>query len=141
MRKVETVLDSPRLHRFATKSIIRRLRISSALLILQPLPALALVVVLIWGLLEHDTEVLKLSLKLLVVNVAVFLLLVMVGFSIRCPLCRSTLIRKESCSIHPKADRSLGSIRLPIATGTLLRGHFRCPYCGEHCDTCKPRRS
>lgn len=128
------------MHRFANSPLLVRLKFSALIVIMRPLLAIALAFVLTRGLLQHDTELLKLSLELLVANFAAFLLLAMIGFSIRCPLCRASLIKKEACSIHSKAERTLGSVRLSIATGTLLRGHFRCPYCGEHCDTVTPRR-
>lgn len=120
--------------------MLRRLRISSLIFISIPVLALTLISVLVWGLLTHDFDLLDLALKLLIAVPVVILVLAIVGFSLRCPLCRGTLMRRPACSVHPKAERTLGSLRMRVATGTLLRGHFRCPYCGEFCDTTKARR-
>lgn len=128
------------MHRFATKSLLRRLKVSSLIVILIPFLALALAGMLVWVLFMHDPDLLRLTLKLLIGFAGVIFVLAIVGFSLRCPLCRATLIRRPSCSVHPKAERALGSLRMKIATRTLLRGHFRCPYCGEFCDTTKARR-
>jgi predicted RNA-binding Zn-ribbon protein involved in translation (DUF1610 family) len=120
--------------------MLRRLRFSSLILVLTPFFLLGLIGYVAWGLFHSDKEALNLSLTLIAVIPAILVLLALTGFSLRCPLCRATLMRRASCSLNPKAQRTLGSLRLRVATGTLFRGQFRCPYCGEHCDTTKARR-
>lgn len=49
----------------------------------------------------------------------------------RCPLCLAQPLADRRCSKHRTAKRLLGSHRLRVAAMILIRGYFRCPYCGE----------
>jgi len=127
-------------HHFGSSSSLRRLKWASVILLLTIPLCLALIGFLVRGLAFHDEQALKICLILLAALPCMGLLLAMTGFSLRCPLCRGLLMRRATCSVSSKARRTLGSLRLRIATGALFRGNFRCPYCGEHCDTTTPRR-
>ncbi|MBK1825919.1 hypothetical protein [Haloferula rosea] len=101
---------------------------------------IALLGFLIQGLLFNDEEALRTSLWLLAAIPCLGILHTLVGFSLRCPLCRGPLMRHASCSVSSKARRTLGSLRLRVALSALFRGNIRCQYCGEPCDTTTPRR-
>ena len=51
--------------------------------------------------------------------------------NVRCPLCRNHPLLSQSCQKHSKAESLFGSYPLMVASSLLLRGNFRCPYCGE----------
>lgn len=127
-------------HHFGSSTSLKRLKVSSGILLLMPPLFAALIGFLAWGMLADDARALLTALCLLAAIPCLGLLLAIVGFSLRCPLCRGQLMRRATCSISPKARRTLGSLRLRIATGALFRGNFRCPYCGEHCSTTRARR-
>lgn len=95
---------------------------------------------LIVGLVQNNHDYLRTALYFLGGIPCFALILFIIGSSIRCPLCQGHLMRRASCSVSSKAKRTFGSLRLKIATGALFQGNFRCPYCGEHCDTTTPRR-
>lgn len=40
-------------------------------------------------------------------------------------------LHPKRCQKNRRARRLLGSYRLRVATGVLLRDRFLCPYCGE----------
>ncbi|MCU0795239.1 MAG: hypothetical protein MUF31_04805 [Akkermansiaceae bacterium] len=76
-----------------------------------------------------------------IAGIAVFAILIgLLSLSIRCPLCHAHVFRRSGCSVSTKARRTFGSLRLHVAHGALIRGHYRCPYCGEPCDTSSTRR-
>jgi dTMP kinase len=49
----------------------------------------------------------------------------------RCPLCIGNPLAHNACVTHRKTRRLFGSYRLYVALSILLKGRFRCPYCGE----------
>ena len=51
-----------------------------------------------------------------------------------CPLCRTPVLAAMGCMKHRRARRFLGSHRLRVAMGIVLRNRFRCPYCNESTD-------
>lgn len=48
----------------------------------------------------------------------------------RCPLCLGALVARSRCLPHRNAARLLGSYRLATSLGILLKGRFKCVYCG-----------
>lgn len=58
-------------------------------------------------------------------------LAIIISGTCRCQLCQASTMRSLKCSHHSKAKRLLRSYRLRIAIDILLKGHFRCSYCGE----------
>lgn len=55
----------------------------------------------------------------------------LVAVSVRCPLCRSLALARDTCSKHRSAKRLFGSHRLRVACTIIFMKYFRCPYCGE----------
>ena len=48
----------------------------------------------------------------------------------RCPLCLGSVFARSRCLPHRKASRLLGSHRLATSFGILLKGRFKCVFCG-----------
>ncbi len=128
------------MHRFHSKRTLWRLRITSLLILLFPWLVVGLFGVLGYGLYNGQREWVIGSLGF-IAGIAVFAILIgLLSLSIRCPLCHAHVFRRSGCSVSTKARRTFGSLRLHVAHGALIRGHYRCPYCGEPCDTSSTRR-
>lgn len=48
----------------------------------------------------------------------------------RCPLCLGAVFARSRCLPHVKAKRLFGSFRLASSLGILLKGRFKCVFCG-----------
>ncbi len=82
------------------------------------------------GILMERHELLFVALGSLPVAVVAGLVLLLCGRT-SCPLCLNPLFIKRGCSRNSAVGRFLGSRRVRVAFGALLRGRYRCPYCGE----------
>ncbi|GAA5483813.1 hypothetical protein [Haloferula sargassicola] len=61
--------------------------------------------------------------------------------NVRCPLCHVPILRRSGATMNSRHRRTVfGSPRLYVATRVAFGNHFRCPYCGEPCETTRARR-
>ncbi len=127
------------MHRFATRSLLFKLRLSALLLVVFFLSCVLLPFAVVWGTLLHDERGLQACFVLLPSAFLSGLLFLMASSGVRCPLCRGQVLRRPP-SANNKAISLLGSHRLHVIAGTLFKGHFRCSHCGEPCETQNPRR-
>lgn len=88
---------------------------------------------------EHDS--LFLSLALIGILCVTTLTLFILSGNIRCPLCHVKIMRRNGASMNSRHKKTLlGSPRLFIASRVAFSDHYRCPYCGEPCNTSRSRR-
>lgn len=126
------------MHHFHSKRTPIKLRIGGIALILKFLCGAAVLPLFLMGLLLVRRDLLVITLGLLIAVAVLTLLHFALSREVRCPLCKGGLLRTQGCSYHPKARKFFGSRRLGVVVPALLRGRFRCPYCGEIC-SCTPR--
>jgi hypothetical protein len=126
------------MHHFHSKRTPLKLRIGGIALILKFLCGAAALPFFLMGLLLVRHDLLVITLGLLIAGAVFSLLHFAISREVRCPLCKGGLLRTQGCAYHPKARKFFGSRRLGVVVPALLRGRFRCPYCGEIC-SCTPR--
>lgn len=129
------------LHRFATRSLLVRLRLACLFLILFATSCFLVPAAVVWGTVLHDPRGLQASMILLPAAFISGLLYLMIGSGVRCPLCRGVVLKRlGGTPTNSKARKIFGSHRLAIILGAFFAGHYRCMHCGEPCDTSIPRR-
>ena len=128
------------MHRFHSKRSLWRLRTNCLLILLFPWLFIGLFSSLGWGLVHDDRSLILGSLGFIGAIALVAILISILALAIRCPLCHAQFLRRSGCTVSAKARRTLGSFRLHVAHNALFKGHYRCPYCGEPCDSTKTRR-
>jgi hypothetical protein len=119
------------MHRFRSAASIRLFKAAALLLGVTFAAAPLSVVLLIRALLMSNHGQVHDLLWVGGVLGAMLLSALMLSQEARCPLCRVAVLGCNGCSKHSKARRLLGSYRLRPAFSGLLKGSFRCPYCGE----------
>ncbi len=119
------------MHRLPSKSVLRRFRVASIVVILMWMSVPVAIGLLIYGILsgEHDRLVYA------AISVGVGLCGAVFNFilsgRVRCPLCMVPPLLNRSCSKHRTALTLFGSHKLRVAHSILFKDKFRCPYCGE----------
>lgn len=89
---------------------------------------------------DHRESLLA-SLAIIAALVLLFLLTLGLSGNIRCPLCHVKVFRRTGATMNSRHRKTLlGSPRLYIATRVTFTKHYRCPYCGEPCQTSRARR-
>jgi hypothetical protein len=121
------------MHRFRSFSSVFNLWLGSLALIATILGFIATVVLIICTLIVRERILFILSLGMIAFVVTSGLTHLVISHWIRCPLCHGKLLASQKCVRSRNARTSLGSYRLGVAKGVLLKGYFRCPYCGEPC--------
>ncbi|MGE9270362.1 MAG: hypothetical protein ACQKBU_06120 [Verrucomicrobiales bacterium] len=129
------------MHRFASQSILRRLKWASWFLLLLLPAVLTLLAMLIWGFLLENPRGLQGAMVLLFIIPALGAAYALTGFSVRCPLCRGPVLRRSGASMNSRYRPAFGSARLTVAFRALCCRDFRCPYCGEPVDLLRTRRN
>ena len=119
------------MHRFHSKSIIRRIRFAAFLLCLKYILPAASVSLLVWSILVNDRQMTMSAIT--VGGVAIFIVVTQCILATRalCPLCMTPVLASKTCSKHRNAKSLLGSHRLRVAVSILCKGSFTCPYCHE----------
>jgi hypothetical protein len=119
------------MHRFHSKSIIRRLRLAAFLFCMKCVLAVAALSLLVWSLLVDDSQMTAISISL--GALAIFCVITQWLLASRglCPLCMTPVLASKACSKHRNARSLLGSHRLRVALAILFKGSFTCPYCHE----------
>ncbi|KAB2643062.1 MAG: hypothetical protein DVB26_00625 [Verrucomicrobia bacterium] len=108
-----------------------RFRMAALLLLSNRLLMVALPILLGYSLIIGDRDLTHFSLALVAVSVLFSIILWGLVARLRCPLCIG-LPLAMSGSVKSRLARSLlGSYPLRVASGILMKGYFRCPYCGE----------
>lgn len=123
--------DLVQMHRFRSASSIRLFKAAALLLCVSFAAAPLAVVLLVLALLKSSHEQIHDLLWVGGVLGAVLFSAWILSHATRCPLCRVAVLGGSGCSKHSKARRLLGSYRLRPTVSVLLKGSFRCPYCGE----------
>ncbi len=123
------MLDNHRVHRFANKALLVRLRLSALLLIVFVLCMSLLPMAVIWGTVIHDPRGLQVSIILRPTAVASGLLFLLVSSDVRCPLCRGQVMRRmRGAAIGRGVQPLFGSYRLRVVTRLLFTGNFRSSF-------------
>ena len=119
------------MHRFSSQSAIVRLKLASLLLFLKYGCGVSAGGVLIYSLVESDTQLTWIAIGGGVLTLVVVVLQWSCAAKTRCPLCLTPVLATKGCSKHRNARPFLGSYRLRVALGVLFKGRFYCPYCNE----------
>lgn len=119
------------MHRFASSSIIFRLRAAAFLFCLKCLLVPVVVGLLVYSFVEHDRELTIMAIGLGVLTAILLFVQWMVAVRARCPLCMTPVLANKRCSKHRNARTLLGSHRLRVSLAILFKGRFHCPYCHE----------
>ena len=119
------------MHRFPTKSAIRRMRFAALLVCLRNLMVAASFSLLLYIIFTQNQKVALYALLLVPATVIVLLLQTIVSAHTSCPLCMTPMLGNKSCNKHSKAKRTLGSYKFTVAIAVLFCHSFRCPYCNE----------
>ena len=119
------------MHRLPSKTVLRRFRIASAVVILMWISVPIAIGLLIYGILSG--EHIWLVYAAISVGVGLFgaVFNLILSGPVRCPLCMVPPLLNRSCSKHRTALKLFGSHKLRVANSILFKGNFRCPYCGE----------
>ena len=119
------------MHRFQSKSTIKRFRFASLLICGLCLLVPLVVVVLADAIFRNDPRQMIVAMGLGGLAVLVGILQWVVASRTRCPLCMTAVLATKGCSKHRHAQTFCGSHRLRVALAVLFRGSFTCPYCHE----------
>lgn len=119
------------MHRLPSQSSLIDYRLSSLILVLRWLCLLVVLGLMGWGLVTYDRELFRFG----AIAFGAWFILLVLGFIIsaklKCPLCMMPPFLNRGCSKHSTAGKIFGSHPLKVAQTILLKGYFRCPYCGE----------
>lgn len=119
------------MHRFSSKSAIVRLKLASLLLFLKYLCGVAAGGILVYSLVQDDSQLTWIAIGGGVLTLVVVILQWLFAAKTRCPLCLTPVLATKGCSKHRNSKTFLGSYRLRVALGVLFKGRFYCPYCNE----------
>ncbi|MEO5915997.1 MAG: hypothetical protein ABIS50_17310 [Luteolibacter sp.] len=119
------------MHRFHSKSVIRRLRFAAFLLCLRYVLPVATVILLAISLLKNDHHMINVALSMGAVTIFSIIVQCIVATRALCPLCMTPVLASKGCSKHRNAKTLLGSHRFRVAVAVLFKGSFTCPYCHE----------
>lgn len=119
------------MHRLSSRASLVRFRLTAVGLILTVLLALGTLVVVGMAVMQRHPGLLMIAGSVAGACLLVFLLQWSMAQRARCPLCMVPPMVRKPCSKNRAARKLFGSYRLRVATGILIRGSFRCPYCNE----------
>lgn len=119
------------MHRLPSHYSVRRFRLAAFLLLFKWLVIGAATVLLGYSLCIGKNDLTHLAIGLFALSVPLTLALWLSAGRARCPLCIGNPLAHNACVTHRKTRRLFGSYRLYVALSILLKGRFRCPYCGE----------
>ena len=119
------------MHRLQNQSTVYRFRIAAFLLCCRCVLVPTSIGVLVYSMVNSDTELTFIGAGLAVVAILTCLLQWMISQRTRCPLCITPVLATRGCSKHRSARKFLGSYRLNVALTIIFKGTFRCPYCYE----------
>lgn len=121
------------MHRLRNDQTVSRFRLSAMLVLAQFVLIPGAVVFLIYALAQHSEHGSLVPEGLIVLAAALLVSLIqwIIGSRCRCPLCLGLPLVRSAAAKHRQALTLLGSYRLRVALSIVLRGQFRCPYCGE----------
>ncbi len=118
-----------------------RLWFSALTYVLFLISCLAVIPCFIWGIVDEKSRGAYLAAGFIGLAILMGLAYLILSAGVRCPLCRGLVIfRLRSSSVHRKANRLFGSVRLGIALAVIFGLPFRCYHCGEPCDSRRVRR-
>ncbi len=119
------------MHRVRSNRQIFCLRLSAICFIIMYAAIAASISVVAFGLWHADTQIVEMSLYIVVGVLVTAIIYRISAGSASCPLCRSQPMLSKRCQRNRKASQLLGSYRAIVALCILFTNKFRCPYCGE----------
>ena len=119
------------MHRLPNQQAVSRFRLAALLMLCNRLLIVSLPILLVYSLIIAELNLTHFSLALVGVSVLLTIILWVLVARLRCPLCIGLPLAISGSVKSRLARRLLGSYRLRVATSILMKGHFRCPYCGE----------
>jgi hypothetical protein len=119
------------MHRLPNQQAVSRYRLAALLMLCNRLLIVTLPVLLVYSLIIADHHLTHLCLDLVGVSVLLTIILWVMVARLRCPLCIGLPLAISGSVKNRRANRLLGSYRLRVALAILMKGRFRCPYCGE----------
>jgi len=119
------------MHRFPSKSVILRFRFSAVLFILRCALLVLGIPLLLWSMLMDIRESFYIAVGMLGFFPVAIILQWLAATKARCPLCFAQPLIHSGCVKSRKVRRLFFSYRLQVSLTSLLKGYFRCPYCGE----------
>lgn len=119
------------MHRLPNQQTVSRFRLAALLLLGNRLLVVSLPVLLVYSLVIADHHLTHISLGLIGAPVMLTIILWVLVSRLRCPLCLGLPLAISGSVKNRRAKRLLGSYRFSVALDILMKGYFRCPYCGE----------
>ena len=119
------------MHRLPNQQAVSRFRLAALLLLCHRLLIVSLPILLVYSLIIAEPNLIHFSLALVGVSVLFTIILWVMVARLRCPLCIGLPLAISGSVKSRRASRLLGSYRLRVAHAILMKGSFRCPYCGE----------
>ena len=119
------------MHRLPNQQAVSRFRLAALLLLCNRLLIVSLPGLLVYSLIIAELNLTHFSLALVGVSVLLTIILWVLVARLRCPLCIGLPLAISGSVRSRRARRLFGSYRLRVAIAILMKGHFRCPYCGE----------
>ena len=119
------------MHKLPSKSVLRKFRFASVILLFVWVGIPSALVLAVYGMVSKNSDLLSIAGVCAGVSVLLILVFFVLAAKLRCPLCIVQPLQNRSCSRHRDAGRILMSYRLKVALSIIFRKNFRCPYCGE----------
>lgn len=119
------------MHRLPSHTTLRRFRIASLLVALMFFSAPVALGFVVYCFVSGETRWMAIAGIVIVAGLVCRILNFIISGYLRCPLCMVQPLMDRRCSKHKSAPKLFGSHRLSVALSILLKGSFRCPYCGE----------
>lgn len=109
----------------------RRMRIASLLLLCNRLLIVTAGALLLASILANDPRLMIYGIAAAAICILFIIAQSIAASHTDCPLCRTPVLASMKCMKHRKAKRLLGSYRMRVALGIIIKQQFRCPYCHE----------
>jgi uncharacterized Zn-finger protein len=119
------------MHRFQSKYIIQRLRITALLICIICMLAPLTLGGLVYAIAKNNHPLIFLAMSLGGATIVLGIIQSIVATRTRCPLCMTPVLSKKECAKHRNARTFLGSHRLRVALAIIFKASFVCPYCHE----------
>ena len=119
------------MHRLPNQQVVSRYRFVASLLLCNRLLIPGSAALLVYSLLITDVALTHCALGLVAFTVLSTIFQWIIATRLRCPLCLGSPLAHNGCIKSRHARRLFGSHRLRVAHTIVMRGHFRCPDCGE----------
>lgn len=116
--------------RFNNRRSLIAIRSAAAFFLLQRVVAISFIALVVYGACVFRMDVIHIGLMTAGLWTGLRIAQFLMFTPCRCPLCLGAVFARSRCLPHRKAARLLGSYRLATSVGILLKGRFKCVYCG-----------